>query len=130
MDYDGRMDSECVVICDAINRIPHVRTVESCCGHGDFPFSVYLQTDDMRYLAIVLFYAQGQGWNMRLRTDCSMQPPYIVLDSVEVGAEAYRQADVIGYDINAFMSDFEGTDEPGNGFTDWQREHIKEEGSC
>lgn len=128
MKYDDRMDPECIAICDAINLIPGIRTVDSCCGHGKFPFSVYMYADDARYTAIILFYVMEHRWNMRLRTDCTMYPPYIVLDSEEVGEKAYEQASDIAEDITAFMNDFEGDDEPGDGgFTQWKQQHIGEE---
>jgi hypothetical protein len=34
------MDPECIKLCDALNELPGVRTIMSCCGHGRHPFTV------------------------------------------------------------------------------------------
>ena len=59
MKYDAVMDPQCFPICDAINRIPGVRTLESCCGHGKHPFRVWLDfegEEGYKNLAILLYH--------------------------------------------------------------------------
>ena len=58
--YNGNMDPECVALCDAINLLkPDVYTVESCCGHGEKPFRVWFQVDDLSKLAGLLYWFDG-----------------------------------------------------------------------
>jgi len=44
-EYDDRMDKECVPLCDALNALPGIRTIESCCGHSKHSFRVYFLVD-------------------------------------------------------------------------------------
>ena len=37
------IDSECVSICNTLNRLPDVETFESCSGHGEQPFNVWFK---------------------------------------------------------------------------------------
>lgn len=39
-NYPSDMDQECVLLCNAINALPGIETVESCCGHELEPFMV------------------------------------------------------------------------------------------
>lgn len=48
------VDKECVPLCNAINSIPGLRTISSCCGHGERPFSIWFVVDEMRGLARLL----------------------------------------------------------------------------
>jgi len=65
------MDKECIALCDAINRIPGLDTVESCCGHGKKSFRVFLHADDvlaLYWLARSLSRSYGPphlfGWEL------------------------------------------------------------------
>lgn len=44
------MDKECIKLCDALNRLPSVRTIESCCGHGTYNFTIYFYATDIRVI--------------------------------------------------------------------------------
>ena len=50
------MDKECVSICRAMNRVPGIRTVESCCGHGSSDFRVWFDVDHLDYLPDLLYW--------------------------------------------------------------------------
>ena len=41
--YDEYMDKECLELCDAMNALPGIRTIESCCGHSGSPFSIFFR---------------------------------------------------------------------------------------
>jgi hypothetical protein len=53
------IDKECIDLCEAINRYNGLRTVESCSGHGDNIFRIFLHVDDVESLAPMLFYLDG-----------------------------------------------------------------------
>lgn len=74
MEYDGNMDTECVALCDALNSLPGVGTFESCCGHGQRPYSVWLKTTDPYSLAVLAravdrrYLHSQQMWSLTLET--------------------------------------------------------------
>lgn len=41
------IDAECIRLVAALNNIRGIKTVESCCGHGVRPFSIWLEVLDM-----------------------------------------------------------------------------------
>ena len=41
MKYDDNMDKECIALCNAINKIPGLRTIESCCGHDEREYRIW-----------------------------------------------------------------------------------------
>lgn len=104
MTYPGDMDPECVALCDAINRIPGLRTTESCCGHGDSPFRVFFAVDDPKRFPVLLYYLDpchvGFRWPCLVRTDCGMSPAYYYIESGVKGQEAYDQANEIAQCIH------------------------------
>jgi len=48
------LDPECRLLCEAMNAVPGIRTVESCSGHGDTPFRVYFLADSLDALPELL----------------------------------------------------------------------------
>lgn len=112
--YEGRMDPECVAICDAINRIPGLYTIESCCGHGDRTFSVWFKVEDPERFPVLLYYIVpchvGFRWNCLVHTDCAMSPPTYRIESVSRGNEAYLEAERIAKEINSYLDEkYEGS---------------------
>ena len=103
--YRGKMDEESIPLCDAINRIPGLLTVESCCGHGKEPFRIWLLANDNNSLAYLLFHAQYQrpGWTMQVTTDgCGDIPTYRLEGPVGGYEESYR----IAADINGSIEEW------------------------
>ena len=39
------LDKACKSLCIALNRLPGVETTESCCGHGDNPYRIWMDVD-------------------------------------------------------------------------------------
>ena len=119
MKYDGEMDPECILLCDAINRIPGVDTTESCCGHDNGTFRVFFHIEDQRTVSILLYYIDpchmGFRWDCKVFTDCSMRPACYYIESLAKGKEAYDQANEIAEKINNFMD---------NDFDEWQDENF------
>lgn len=50
MVYAGKMDPECVDLCDALNLLPGIKTSESCCGHGEYPFRIWFLCESTQAL--------------------------------------------------------------------------------
>lgn len=51
IDYPFDMDKECVEICDILNTLPTVSTIESCCGHLKGCFNVWFFCDNVGVLS-------------------------------------------------------------------------------
>lgn len=72
------MDKECIGICDLLNTLPTVETVESCCGHCRRPFWVWFHCYDLGVLsrlgrAVERNYSDG---NWEIVVDSSDIAPY------------------------------------------------------
>ena len=51
--YDGRMDDECIPLCDALNSLPGVETTSSCCGHCKNDFRIFFNCNNSYSLAVI-----------------------------------------------------------------------------
>lgn len=77
--YSGRMDLECMALCDALNALPGITTFESCCGHGKRPFQVWFFAQTVQSIAPIL-QALDRSW----RIECShVDCPYRVVFMLE-----------------------------------------------
>ena len=38
---DEQLDPEVVALCEALNTLPGIETVSSCCGHGQRPYRIW-----------------------------------------------------------------------------------------
>jgi len=45
--YNEDMDSECIDLCNAMNALPNISTMESCCGHNESEFKIFFKCDNM-----------------------------------------------------------------------------------
>lgn len=54
MEYDGKMDPQCVNLCNALNKFRGIETTESCCGHGKSKFTIFFKASDIKELSRVL----------------------------------------------------------------------------
>jgi hypothetical protein len=57
--YTGRIDPECLALCDAINEIPGIETRESCCGHGENEFHVWITVHYWEHVPTLLYWLDG-----------------------------------------------------------------------
>ena len=104
MKYTGKMDIECILLCDAINKLPRIQTTESCCGHGKEEFRVWFTVEELKYLPPLLYYFDGchcdfYGWEVLVTTDCGMSP---VTFSIRGPVAAYKEANQIASLIKGY----------------------------
>lgn len=101
------MDKECITLCRAINEIPGVKTVESCCGHGGGKFKIWFKVDNLEKLPVLLYYCDpchvGFSWNCFVKTDCGMSPVTFSLQSESIGEASYKEAQVIAACVTNFL---------------------------
>ena len=83
MKYDIYMDKECVALCDALNELPDVETTESCCGHFENPYRIWLRTKNPYSVAVIAravdkrYIGIEMGWELNVETsDAESDPQY------------------------------------------------------
>ena len=73
------MDPESIELCQALNLFEGIKTIESCCGHGDRPYKIWLTADRLSCLPPMLYWLDPchnghGGWSVVVTTDCGMSP--------------------------------------------------------
>ena len=56
LKYDGLMDEECIDLCDAMNSLPGIVTINSCCGHGLNPYSIFFRVTNSKEGLFFLYH--------------------------------------------------------------------------
>lgn len=84
--------------------MPGLATAESCCGHGERPFRIWLAADDLAALPQLAHFLAGchdglGGWRLIVSTDCGMSPAVF---EIEWPPGAYEAADKIAVLITAY----------------------------
>lgn len=75
------MDPECVPLCDALNRLPGIHTLESCCGHGESTFLVAFSAAAVESLRpILIAIDENSSWHVKARL--AVTSIYFVLTGV------------------------------------------------
>ena len=97
--YDGRMDAECLQLCDAMNLVPGIETCLSCCGHGELPYAVWFTAESIDALPELLMWFHHlncgyDGWKVIAVPDCFGCSVIFMIEG-PIGEEAYKQADEI-----------------------------------
>lgn len=92
-------DTECQALVNALNTLPGIRTTESCCGHGEHPFWIWTEADDLDSLRPIAYYLAVchcgfNGWRLVVTTDCAMAPVRFLVEG-PTGAVGYMEADHI-----------------------------------
>lgn len=65
--YPADMDAECIPLCDALNALPGISTLQSCCGHGRGPHLIWFSAGSVESLRPVLVVAREcqAPWTIR-----------------------------------------------------------------
>lgn len=110
--YDGRMDEECIRLCDAMNAVNGIITTESCCGHGKTPFCIWFKAIsfkglffvsrciDKRYFKHCWDYSVSVGDVVRNE----VLPTVFRWSRKVIGDEAYKQADDLVMNMNLHLN--------------------------
>ncbi len=93
------IDKECISLCDAINLIPGIHTIESCCGHGEHPYRIWFKARNIKCLPRLLYWFDGchcghYGWKVLVKTDCGCSPATFLVEG-PIGDQAYKESDHI-----------------------------------
>ena len=113
-DYDNRMDSEVIDLCNAMNSLPGIETDSSCCGHGTDPFEIYFKVTDSTEGLFFLTRCIDKrywtyNWSIKLsvgdRFDGKHLPIcYILSSNIIVGELAYKQAESLIDNMNLHLN--------------------------
>jgi hypothetical protein len=90
------MDEGCRDLCTAINAIPGIVTIESCEGHGQYPYRIYFKAQHLLVLPPLLYWLDSchtgfGGWQVITYTDCSCASSRFRIEG-PVGEEAVKQS--------------------------------------
>jgi hypothetical protein len=80
MNYPSDMDTECILICNAMNALAGITTMESCCGHGDRPFRIYFVAEEIKSLAPIAGNCLSSAWHLEVRWANGSSSVYFVLE--------------------------------------------------
>ena len=94
------IDVECISLCQALNMLPGIHTVESCCGHGKRPFLIWMKADSLGVLPPMLYYFDNchcgySNWTVKVNTDCAMSPVTFYVEAEGEFSDLCIQADYI-----------------------------------
>lgn len=99
------IDQECISICNAINRFPTMRTIESCCGHGKNDFFVAFEVSNLNALGVLLKTIDPDedgvdGWRVFAMRSNISGSVYFILESFWKWGESYEKANKIAELLN------------------------------
>ena len=103
------MDNECINLCNALNEIKGIQTIESCCGHGDESFSIWVKLcknhfENLHIIARALCSRYGGFNNWTCSAYCNDiytrgELSFELCSNNVKGEEAYLQANKIADNI-------------------------------
>lgn len=107
----GNIDPECIILCDAINKIPGLSTTYSCCGHGKQGFLIFIDCQKLDNFAPLVYildkskaWLSSMGkWTIELATRTPDSGVAYLLYSEHVGEVAYQEANVIARIIDGYL---------------------------
>lgn len=90
------MDAECIELCEAMNLLPGIQTIESCCGHGTDNYRIWFQAAGLKYLPRLIYWFSPchsgiYHWQVIAHTDCGMSPVTFMLEGT-IGEQAYAES--------------------------------------
>lgn len=112
MEYPNDIDQQCIYLCNALNSIPHVSTVESCCGHGKESFDIWFNCYKNRQLLPIArsisrnYSGITDEWSLLVAySDLPERPIFFQLSSNGVkGERAYKESKMIADNILEHMN--------------------------
>jgi hypothetical protein len=104
--YENRMDPECIPICDALNLLPGIETISSCCGHGFQPFRIYFVAEVLGDLKPILTVIdESETWRLRCSMTTGNMEIYFILESANGWIDAYAAANGLAEQLSAEVRD-------------------------
>lgn len=92
MRYPEDMDVECITICDALNALPGIATIESCCGHGEHPHRIFFTAILIEHMYPILQSGSSRAWSVEARWANGNNAIYFMLEGPVGPADMPRGA--------------------------------------
>jgi hypothetical protein len=102
------LDDQVTKLVHAMNSLPGIKTVESCCGHEKGVLCIWFKAESLDALPDLLYWFDGChtgvfGWVVEVVTDCAMHSVTFCAHSNAVGNQAYCEANIIAEAINRYV---------------------------
>lgn len=102
------IDSECVALCEAINKAPGIQTISSCCGHGTSVYGIWFSVENLKSLPRLLYWFDSchcgfNDWFVRVTTDCAMSSVHFCVENPHSNSKIYEQANKIADKIEEYL---------------------------
>jgi hypothetical protein len=110
MEYLGKMDKECIALCDALNELEGVRTVESCCGHLKNVYSIWLRTTNIYSLSLIArsLSRRYSGTTQEFKIEVESEDAgYPVFSYYLHSKEPYKNFEDMNYDTKKLIENLE-----------------------
>lgn len=126
--YEGKMDNEVLELCNAMNSLPGIYTIESCCGHGNDAFRIWFKVESKTQEGLFFlvrctdrrYWEYGNLWKIELSVgdmfyneknpslvpygtfDLPNELPIIFMlhSGIVMGEDAYKQAKSLVENMN------------------------------
>jgi hypothetical protein len=110
------LDPEVINLCDSLNSIDGIETIESCCGHEKTSFDIWFKARDINSLYVVSRFMDNRYNGINNNTwscvvedvdsgktgeDCVI---FCISSGNVIGKKAYEQANILSSEINKFLS--------------------------
>ena len=107
MHYPPDMDKECIRLCDALNELPGITTIESCCGHGRDMFRIFFDADSLKDLGVMVQFFSSchngkDGWLVEVYGLCDNEDAHLVIRG-PMGSQAYEDSKSIASKIMEYV---------------------------
>lgn len=90
--YCEPIDKECAGLCDFLNSLSGIKTIESCCGHGKEPYRIWFIPESLDCLPNLLSNFSDFGdWRIEIYVADSGQPVRWIIEG-PIGKKAYEQS--------------------------------------
>ena len=106
--FDEYIDPECVPLILALNNLPGIKTIESCCGHLKDPFMIFFKCNNFISLAIIARafddrYSDAK-WRLEVETADTEDYPYKTFDIVLISKKPFKTWEEMIKSINSAVS--------------------------
>jgi hypothetical protein len=109
MRYPVGLDKECRPLYRAMNKMPGIQTIESCCGHGKDSYRIWFEVKSLKALPALVYWTMtchvGFRWTVTAVTDCGMCPIRFKLESECDSDKAIEQSYKIAFELERYLKE-------------------------
>lgn len=114
--YNGAIDVEVRDLCDVMNALPGIETLDSCCGHGSSSLGIYFKVTSEKGLFFLTrcvdhrYWKYGSLWGIRIlvgdryKSGGDLPITYLLHSGSVIGEAAYNQAKDLICNLNNHLN--------------------------